>query len=170
MKKRLVLFLVIGIGVLFFAYFLQTGDRGVVEDVPLVDVVDNEEIVNSEEIVNLPEDELREKEVLENPEGKFPVIKVKYGLSDSLIVRLNSKVIFDSKTNPSAGSFEIETTADFFAPVNNSLEIEYVEVVDDVVSSLEVFVTEDAKENDLNWEAAEGSGKVSFPISHFSAA
>lgn len=162
MKKRLVLFLVIGIGVLFFAYFLQTGDRGVVEDVPLVDVVDNEEIVN------LPEDELREKEVLENPEGKFPVIKVKYGLSDSLIVRLNSKVIFDSKTNPSAGSFEIETTADFFAPVNNSLEIEYVEVVDDVVSSLEVFATEDAKENDLNWEAAEGSGKVSFPISYFS--
>lgn len=162
MKKRLVLFLVIGIGVLFFAYFLQTGDRGVVEDVPLVDVVDNEEIVN------LPEDELREKEVLENPEGKFPVIKVKYGLSDSLIVRLNSKVIFDSKTNPSAGSFEIETTADFFAPVNNSLEIEYVEVVDDVVSSLEVFVTEDAKQSDSNWEASEGSGKVSFPISYFS--
>lgn len=160
MKKRLVV--VLAIGVLVLVSLLQVWDKETV-----LESNDSEEVlVEVDEVSDingtLP---VVEGIVFDNFGGsyeKVPLIKVDYGVNDSLIVRVNSEVVFDSKEVGSSKDVLLDEVA--LTSRNNILEIEYVNAEDGVKVSFRVFAEVDSEESLLAWGSVEDSGKARFPL------
>lgn len=92
------------------------------------------------------------------------MIKFNLGENDSLILKLNSKVIFDSKSNSQYGEFDFLLSDVSLTLRGNVFEVEYVDVIDEVGISFSVFPNSQSNESIFGWRGFNNSGSFEFPL------